>query len=550
MTIRHRTAAVAAWTCALLSAAGCTARGTPAPAATIWPLEHSYETLRLWDDRARLLASLARDTTPDGIPGVVVRETLSTARATFADRLASLDTTRLSLTDRGALATMRRGWRDGLAGNPTGDGGSDSVDTLAGQIYERYGAAAGRIIVAGDTLNRLAILGRLGREPDREKRRHLFLALDPVWRSVNGSNDPASPWHRLLAARRAAWIGQESPIDQKAPAFGLTTGEMEQWLVRALEAWRATQPDTLLEPWDWYYAMGAASRQLTPRIPRLADLERVNRQFYTALGADPVALHIHYDLVPRPGKDPVAFTDFGSRPWHDAEGHLVPAEPWVFTAYLDGGFDNLSELLHETGHGIHIAAIRTRPAWADWPDNDTFTEALADVPALELYEPAWQARFLGDSAPLATSLRTRYSGIMMDMAWALFEIRVHRDSSADPNQVWSGITSRYLGIVPHPEWSWWAMRGQLIDAPGYLINYAFGAFITADIRARAGALGHPFAPPARGQYSWLSARLYRWGQERPSRTVLEEFLGRPLKPDALLADLGRMETTATKAGAR
>lgn len=35
--------------------------------------------------------------------------------------------------------------------------------------------------------------------------------------------------------------------------------------------------------------------------------------------------------------------------------------------------------LHETGHAIHIAGIRTRPAFSDWPDADLFTEAIADL---------------------------------------------------------------------------------------------------------------------------------------------------------------------------
>ena len=34
-----------------------------------------------------------------------------------------------------------------------------------------------------------------------------------------------------------------------------------------------------------------------------------------------------------------------------------------------------------------------------------------------------------------------------------------------------------LGIEPHPEWSWWAIRGQLIDLPGYLANYALSAIV-------------------------------------------------------------------------
>ena len=161
--------------------------------------------------------------------------------------------------------------------------------------------------------------------------------------------------------------------------------------------------------------------------------------------------------------------------------------PWVFATYRTGGLDNLNELLHETGHAVHLAAIRTRPAFSDWPDSDPFTEAVADFVALDVYEPAWQQRWLGDSVPLADGLRGRYGGIVLDVAWALFELRMLRDPSSDPNQVWAGLTQDYLHIRPHPELSWWAMRGQLVDAPGYMMNYAAGAILIAAIRARTRA---------------------------------------------------------------
>lgn len=48
-------------------------------------------------------------------------------------------------------------------------------------------------------------------------------------------------------------------------------------------------------------------------------------------------------------------------------------------------------------------------------------ELVADVVALDVYEPVWQQRWLGDSVPLADGLRGRYGGIVRDVAWALFE---------------------------------------------------------------------------------------------------------------------------------
>jgi hypothetical protein len=318
------------------------------------------------------------------------------------------------------------------------------------------------------------VLGLLPRTDDPARRRELFLALQPLWRSMNGDDGADSPYRQLVRLSAARWRAGKSPIAESARQLGLRPEEIEGWLVAILDRWRESTPDSMIEPWDFHYLAGAADRALAPRIP-LDALSRLNESYFRALGADVRALGVHYDLVPRAGKTPVAFTTFGAR---------APVQPWTFATYRVGGLGNLNELLHETGHAIHIAAIRQRPAFEDWPDSDPFTEGVADVAALEVYEPAWQMRWLGDSVSTAQGMRARYAGVVLDVCWALFEMRMHRDPSADPNRVWSDLTSRYLHIVPHPELSWWGMRGQLVDAPGYMSNYAIGAVIIADIRER------------------------------------------------------------------
>jgi hypothetical protein len=211
----------------------------------------------------------------------------------------------------------------------------------------------------------------------------------------------------------------------------------------------------------------------------------------------------------------------------------------VFASYAMGGFDNLGELLHETGHAIHIAGIRTRPAFSDWPDADLFTEAIADLADDAAYDGRWQLRSLGDSATPAENRRAAYFGMMMDACWSLFEARLQRDPTLDPNAVWTDLTGRYLHVVAHPELSWWAMRGQLIDVPGYLVNYALGAFIAADLRARITALHGDFTLGDSTWYGFVRDRIYRFGLERSARRVMEDLLGRPVSPDPLLADLAR-----------
>jgi hypothetical protein len=470
-------------------------------------------------------------------------------RPRLAARLADIDSTSLNAGDARALGVMRRTLARDLGDAPAPDttrvttapdcgydpasvaGGADS---LRARIYACYGWTQAHLVVNGDTVDRLTVLGGVGQTEDSDRRRQQFLALTPVWRSMNGDNGSGSPYRRLIALEAARSRGRELPAEAQARATGIEPDSLERWLVAILETWRDVTSPSLIEPWDWYYQTGRASRVLSPRIP-LERLTRLNDSVYRALGADLGSLRVRYDLAPRDGKTPVAFTSFGGR---------RPIVPWVFATYRTGGLDNLNELLHETGHAIHLAAIRTRPAFTDWPDADPFTEAVADFIALEVYEPAWQQRWLGDSVPLADGLRGRYGGILMDMTWALFELRMLRDPSADPNQVWAGLTQDYLHIRAHPELAWWAMRGQLVDEPGYMMNYAAGAIVIAAIRERTRSRHGEFTRGDPGWYAWVAPRLYRYGLERPTREVVEEFLGGPVSPAAILADLRRMPQAA------
>jgi hypothetical protein len=417
--------------------------------------------------------------------------------------------------------------------------GPNGLDSLRHRIYACYSWAQSHVVITGDTVDRLSVLGALGRTEGGEHRKQLFLALDPVWRSINRGNEAGSPYRQLIAREIRERRGAEPPAAKQPRASGLIPDSLEHWLVRVLETWREVTPDSLIEPWDWYYETGRASRRLSHRIPK-ERLTGLNREIYHALGADTDLLGVQYDLEPREGKTPVAYCTFGRRP-RLVNGSWRTGEPWVFATYRTGGLDNLNELLHETGHAVHINAIRTRPGFAEWPDSDPFTEAVADFVALDVYEPVWQQKWLGDSVPTSEGLRSRYGGIVLDIAWALFEVRMQRDPGADPNVVWATLTRDYLRIRPHPELSWWAMRGQLIDAPGYMMNYAAGAIIIADIRRRTRDVNGPFIMGDPTWYSWVAPRLFRFGLERPTRQVIEDFLGRGVSPTALLDDMRRIQ---------
>jgi hypothetical protein len=384
-------------------------------------------------------------------------------------------------------------------------------------------------------VDRLTVLARLATEPDRARRRALFLSLDHVWRAVDGDGDGASPYRTLLRSSAARWAADGSPVEANARSLGLPGGSIEGTLRSILAAWRSVSGPGLVEPWDYWHTVGAASRKLDGNVgvDRMLD---VNRRYLASLGADPEALGIGYDVVPRPGRPPipVAFTiGMGLRAG-------VPRPPQVFATYEVGGLANLAELLHESGHAVHYAAVRARPAFTEWADGETaFLEGTADVLGWDGTERDWQGHWLGQAASPRDALLDRYGTIALDIAWALFEIELHRRPTRRPNDVWTELATDGLGIEPHPDLSWWAIRGQLVEQPGYMANYALSAIVAAAVRARTAVIRGSWFEGDPGWYAFMSEHLYAAGASTSPADLLEAYLGEPLTPGPLLDDLRR-----------
>jgi hypothetical protein len=473
-------------------------------------------------------------------------------RRRFARDLAGLDGTVLAGEDGRALANMRGAleWVDAFEATPgiapPRDGAPEEEPEVGRSrvaLYRRFGGAARSIRLGTETLDRLTVLARLATEPDAASRRALFEALSPVWHVVDADGGDRSPYRRLLRSSAVRWGAEGSPVEAAAASLGLPPGALEPALRDILAAWRSVLGPVRIEPWDLWHATGAAARRLDRRLP-VELLPDLNARDLASLGADPDRLGIAYDVLPRPGRPaiPVAFT-IGMGAWaseQPAGAAWTPRPPWVFATYETGGLGNLLELLHESGHALHFAAVRTRPAFLDWRMEDSaFLEATADVLGWDASEPAWQDRWLGEAAEPREKILDRYGAVMLDLCWALFEIELHRRPDRRPNDVWTEITSDGLGVVPHPEWSWWAIRGQLIDLPGYMTNYALSAIVAAAVRARILELRGPWWHGDDGWFVFLADALFAAGASRPPAELLEAFLGRPVTAEPLLADLRR-----------
>ncbi|MDX2277200.1 MAG: hypothetical protein NW206_17275 [Hyphomonadaceae bacterium] len=404
---------------------------------------------------------------------------------------------------------------------------------LSAALYECFDSVALGLSFEGEDYDRLSIFGILEEESSPERRRAAFFAMSPLWRALNGDNEPSSPYRRLIAAQAP---DMRRAIAESERSLGLAEGEGESWLIAALEAWAQGNDSELTAPWDFDFAHGAAARGLN-QCAGDADSARVaNARFFADLGAPIASLNVIEDVGLREGMSPVDFADFVNV-GRTENGAWRPALSRVSVLLGDGGLGASAELAHEYGHVAHMAAMRTRAPLL-WPDDTTtLVEAIADVTAWSIYTPAWQNKYLGCAASETDNLRARLAPMMLDIAWGLFELRLARDPSQDPNALWTQITHDYLAIAPHPELSWWAVRGQLVESPGYMINYALGAFVTADLRATIEQHIGAFDAGNPRWYAETSHGLFQYGGAPAPRDLLQSYLGRPVVPNALLDDL-------------
>ena len=66
---------------------------------------------------------------------------------------------------------------------------------------------------------------------------------------------------------------------------------------------------------------------------------------------------------------------------------------------------------------------------------------------------------------------------------------------------------------------------------------------SADVTGRSAPTPNapPFATGDARWFEWLSQHLLTSGQTHETATLLREFLGRPVSPQALLVEIGRMQ---------
>ena len=380
-------------------------------------------------------------------------------------------------------------------------------------LYRRYGAGGRPLRVGRETIDRLTVLGRLATEPDPAARRDLFEALAPVWRAVDGDGGDAQSVPRLLRATAARW----------ADGRLADRGERGRSRLRARTARgdvprRSSRPGgpcigpDRIEPWDYRYCGRGGGRRLDALVPadRLLGDQRRATWRRSARIRDELGISLRRPAAARPPAHPGRV--------HARDGRLGADQPATGPGRRArrGSSRRTRRAASATSRSCSTrAAMRCHGRPPDAPGLPRVTRG--DAPRSSRAPPTSSAGTStsrrGSAAGWATprepreALLDRYGAVMLDVCWALFEIVLHRHPDRRPNDVWSEITADGLGIEPHPEWSWWAVRGQLIDSPGYLANYALSAIVAAAVRARIAraSAGRGSTAIRAGTGSWRAA---------------------------------------------
>jgi hypothetical protein len=164
---------------------GPSAAPGPSPAA-LAAAESLYLDTRDLRDRIDVLDASGGDTAPDGTARALLVRRYDSLRPRLAARLAGVDSTTLQADDIRALGVMRRTLTRDLGAAPAPEASSSvtapdcgydpdkvsgGADSLRARIYACYGWSQAHLVVDGDTVDRLTLLGDLGRTEDAERRR-------------------------------------------------------------------------------------------------------------------------------------------------------------------------------------------------------------------------------------------------------------------------------------------------------------------------------------------------------------------------------------------
>src|SRR6478672_9673 len=215
-----------------------------------------------------------------------------------------------------------------------------------------------------------------------------------------------------------------------------------------------------------------------------ADIQKICREFYAAIGLPIDDVLKRSDLFEKPGKSPHAFcTDIDRVGDVRVLANIRPTEYWMST------------ILHELGHSVYSS--KNIPAALPYvirtDAHIMCTEGVAMMFERFSKSADWLKAFnveVKDAAQFnASGARMRRDRLLIFSRWCQvmfrFEKELYRDPSQDLNKLWWDLAEKYQ-LLKRPEGRNapdYASKIHIVSAPAYYHNYMLGQLFACQLHA-------------------------------------------------------------------
>jgi len=422
----------------------------------------------------------------------------------------------------------------------------EALVRLEAEVEERFALA--RADVDGERLDANAVGQVLRTSTDSAR-------CEAVWRGAVRVGEDVAPAVREMARLRNAHaralgypdhrelsLASEEVAPPALAAFlrELEEGTNEAWAEakRVLDERRTRRfgvAPRALAPWhfgDVFLQMPPPEGETEDALSE-ADPVALTRRTFEGLGFDIEPVLEKSDLEPREGKNPHAFCTHLDR---KGDVHML--------ANVEAGVRWTRTLLHEMGHAMYDRNLDFDLPWnLVRPPHACVTEGVAMLFGRLPEDETWRREIAGLEPDPAAAERRRL-GLLTFVRWGLLMCRFEEGLYADPEQdldaLWWGLAERLQGVrrpdPPAPDV--WAAKIHVACWPVYYHSYLLGECVASQLQRHVerAVFGRKLVGnPAAGKY--LRERVFHPSSAPRWERLVEEATGRPLRAEALLADL-------------
>jgi peptidyl-dipeptidase A len=299
-----------------------------------------------------------------------------------------------------------------------------------------------------------------------------------------------------------------------------------------------------LGPWAWTDPFGQEDpldRSDLDSLVTGVDISEASRNFYQKMGLDVQPILARSDMYERPGKNQHAFCMNVDRE-NDVRtlNNVQSTIKWMET------------VLHELGHAIYDLGFDEKLPWLlREPPHTMPTEAMALMAGRQAYRYEALKGLVGQSEEKEPLLKKADRSLqrrqLIFSRWVLvmtfFESELYRDPEQDLNSLWWSAVEKYQKIrmpAAREGKSDWAAKVHIGLAPVYYFSYLLGEMFASVIEEtliqQTGSLG--LTSEKAGEF--LQQKLFYPGNSMSWSKLVEHVSGRPLSPDAWIAQFARI----------